>query len=457
MHTDDIANFLTKVKGFFRKYFDLKHDQENSAQIYDAIASGTEFKGTNLWVLIFAIFVASLGLNMNSIPVIIGAMLISPLMGPIQGIGMGIAIADLQIVTKSFKNLGVATVISMLTSCIYFLISPIDEARSELLARTSPTIYDVLIAFFGGMAGIIAIGSKGKGNVIPGVAIATALMPPLCTSGYGLATGQMKFFLGAFYLYMINCVYIGLATWVGVRIFKVPKKTFVDSNRRKKILQAVTAIVLVTALPSIYITYRILKDNIMQTQVSNFVSQQFNFPSTQVISKQLIQKKDGHDILELTLVGENIPKDSINIISSKMGFYGLKNTILKVTQGYTPDNNLNQAELTTTIVQDMLKHNQTIIDDQNKKITDLESKLSSYQNLDSIGFTIAPEVKVLFPQINDIAIASTYFNEIDSLKLKPVTLALVSTSQKINETEVVKLKEWLSARIKRNDIDLIIK
>ena len=140
-----------------------------------------------------------------------------------------------------------------------------------------------------------------------------------------------------------------------------------------------------------------------------------------------------------------------------MGFYGLKNTILKVTQGYTPDNNLNQAELTTTIVQDMLKHNQTIIDDQNKKITDLESKLSSYQNLDSIGFTIAPEVKVLFPQINDIAIASTYFNEIDSLKLKPVTLALVSTSQKINETEVVKLKEWLSARIKRNDIDLIIK
>ena len=452
---DDVVLY-NKAKFLVKKYLDLKHDQESTAQTYEAIAAGTEFKGTNLWVLIFAIFVASLGLNMNSIPVIIGAMLISPLMGPIQGVGMGLAISDLTMVKRSFTNLAVATVFSMMTSCLYFLISPIDEARSELLARTTPTIYDVLIAFFGGMAGIIATGSKGKGNVIPGVAIATALMPPLCTSGYGLATGQMKFFIGAFYLYMINCVYIGFATWLGVRILKIPKANITtDPAKKKKILQAVSFIVLITALPSIYITYKILKDNILQTEVNTFVSKEFDFPSTQVIRKNLIKEKDGKDILEVTLVGENIPSDSISIISSKMHFYGLKNTTLKVTQGYNPNNTLNQQELTTTIVQDMLKHNQTIMDEQREQISKLESQLSSYKHLDSIGTIIAPEVKVLFPEINDIAVASTYFNEIDSLKLKPVTLALISASKSLGDSERIKLKEWLTARIRRNDIDII--
>ena len=261
---DRFVNLLKRARNWVRIYLDLKHDQEATSQTYEAIASGTEFRGTNLWVLIFAIFVASLGLNMNSIPVIIGAMLISPLMGPIQGVGLGIAVSDLTLVKKSFINLAVATIFSMLTSCFYFLISPIDEARSELLARTTPTIYDVLIAFFGGMAGIIATASKGKGNVIPGVAIATALMPPLCTSGYGLATLQMKFFFGAFYLYMINCVYIGFATWLGVRILKIPKVAMTDLVKKKKIIRAVTFIVLITALPSIYITYKILKENIQQ-------------------------------------------------------------------------------------------------------------------------------------------------------------------------------------------------
>ena len=185
------------------------------------------------------------------------------------------------------------------------------------------------------------------------------------------------------------------------------------------------------------------------------MSYEFDFSSTQVIKKNLITDKDGREILEVTLVGENIPADSINIISSKMHFYGLKNMVLKVTQGYNPNNTLNQQELTTTIVQDMLKHNQTIIDDQRSKITELESQLSNYKTLDSIGTLIAPEVKVLFPTINDIAVASTYFNEIDSLKLKPITLALVSSQKVISESERSKLKEWLSARIRRNDIDII--
>ena len=254
--------FKKRAFAIGKRYMNLKRDIDNKNLIYDSIVGSIEFKGTNLWILVFATFVASLGLNMNSVAVIIGAMLISPLMGPIQGIGLGVGISSPDLIYRSFKNLAVATVFSMLTSCLYFLISPINEARSELLARTTPTIYDVMIAFFGGMAGIIATGSKEKGNVIPGVAIATALMPPLCTSGYGLATGQWNFFFGAFYLYMINCVYIGFATWLGVRIFMMPKQVVADEKKRKRIMQTVSTLVLVTALPRFYITYRIVEEKI---------------------------------------------------------------------------------------------------------------------------------------------------------------------------------------------------
>ena len=191
---------------------------EEFTQVKLEIEKGIRFNGTNLWILIIAILVASLGLNVNSTAVVIGAMLISPLMGPIIGMGWSACINDLELLKKAARNFAFATVASLLTSTFYFTFTPLDEAHSELLARTAPNIYDVLIAFFGGMAGIIAIGSKNKGNVLPGVAIATALMPPLCTAGYGIATGQWSFFFGALYLFIINSVYIALATYVFVKI-----------------------------------------------------------------------------------------------------------------------------------------------------------------------------------------------------------------------------------------------
>ncbi|MDO5571650.1 MAG: TIGR00341 family protein [Bacteroidales bacterium] len=450
-----LENIIRKVRITIKHYLDLNRDKINNQQTYDAIASGIEFKGTNLWVLIFAIFVASLGLNMNSTPVIIGAMLISPLMGPIMGIGLGLGVKDLNLITRSFKNLVVATLFGMLTSCLYFLISPIDEARSELLARTTPTIYDVLIAFFGGMAGIIATGSKDKGNVIPGVAIATALMPPLCTSGYGLATGQWNFFFGAFYLYLINCVYIGFATWLGVLILKLPKEPAEDLKKRKRLVQAISFLVLITALPSIYITYKIIKDNIQTTQVNNFVNQQFEFQSTQVLSRQIVIK-DKNKVLEVTLIGKPVPQDSINLIASKMSFYGLKDVQLKVMQGYSPDEASDQKAINSTIMQDLLKYNQDVVDRQRSEIFNLEKSLKSYQRFDSLGVKIAPEIKVIFPQVTDLAVAKTYFNEVDSLSLSPVTIAIIYTKEEFSEKEQNTLKEWLSARIETKKLHLFI-
>lgn len=193
----DLKNNLKNVpyiKQFFSEYLDLRKDKDNEALIVESIRNGVEFKGTNLWILIFAIFIASLGLNVNSTAVIIGAMLISPLMGPIMGVGLAIGQNDFELLKRSLKSYLVATVFSVITATLYFSLTPLDEVQSELLARTSPTIYDVLIALCGGLAGIIALSTKEKGNVIPGVAIATALMPPLCTAGFGLATGNLLYF-----------------------------------------------------------------------------------------------------------------------------------------------------------------------------------------------------------------------------------------------------------------------
>jgi uncharacterized hydrophobic protein (TIGR00271 family) len=233
------------------KYLDIESELEDYEKIHNSIERDLIFKGTNLWILVFAIVVASVGLNMNSTAVIIGAMLISPLMGPINGIGYSIATYDFKLFRKALKNFSFAVITGLTASGVYFFLSPVSTAHSELLARTSPTIYDVLIALFGGLAGILATTSRQKGNVIPGVAIATALMPPLCTAGYGLATLQYDFFFGALYLFTINAVFIGISAVVMSRLLKFPLRTIVEPVQRKRINSIISAVIIITLIPSI--------------------------------------------------------------------------------------------------------------------------------------------------------------------------------------------------------------
>ena len=242
------------LRRFLRDRFDLGEDSALQDEVVDNICRGVDFRGTNLWVLIFATFVASLGLNVNSTAVIIGAMLISPLMGPIMGMGLSVGINDFDLLKRSVRNFGFMVLVSILTSTLYFVVSPLSGAQSELLARTVPTTYDVLIAFFGGLAGIVAQSRRDRtSTVIPGVAIATALMPPLCTAGYGLATLQLNYFLGAFYLFFINTVFIAIATFVVVRFLKYRKKEFLDKGREARVRRSMLLIVLVTIVPSVVI------------------------------------------------------------------------------------------------------------------------------------------------------------------------------------------------------------
>lgn len=443
-----------QIRDFFVRNFDVRQDKEDEQETIESIKKGIEFKGTNLWVLIFATFVASLGLNTNSTAVIIGAMLISPLMGPIMGFGLGLGISDFDLIKRSFRNFATATVFSVITSTLFFLISPISEAQSELLARTQPTVYDVLIAFFGGLAGIVASSTKSKGNVIPGVAIATALMPPLCTAGFGLASGNLYYFFGAFYLYFINTVFISLATYVVVRLLKYPKKVFLDKQREKIVTRYVGVIVFFTIVPSLFLSYNLIRSSYFNDRVRTFVTDELTFPNTQILNKVITDTSDKKEV-KVVLIGETVPETMIANARAKMPKYGLKNVGLVVQQGFGKEaTDIN--ELKSLLMQDLYKNSEEVLRLQATQIDSLKRDLNKYQSYGSLTASIIPEMKVLFPSIKEASCSHTYIMNIDSIKPDTVMLVYLKSSEKIKAAEREKIQSWLSARMNAKHIKLLI-
>ncbi len=446
---------LKAFSGAIKDYFDLTSFLLPQAEAEETIREGVSFRGTNLLVLIMAIFIASLGLNVNSTAVIIGAMLISPLMGPIIGLGLAVGIQDFDLMKRSFRNLFMATAFSIATSALYFLISPVNEGHSELLARTSPTIYDVLIGFFGGAAGIIAIGSKTKGNVIPGVAIATALMPPLCTVGYGLATWQMNYFLGALYLFFINSVFIACATTLGVKAMKYKVTDFSNPVRAKRVRRTVYTVALLTMVPAGFMTYRMYRANAFQTACGRFVEQEFDFPATQVLSYKAKEDGRGERTLTVTLMGRLLPEDSLTMaLTPQLARFGIAGTQLRIIQG---DNSVqvNPGEITSTMVRDIYQVTQNTINAQRQEIDSLRAVTDVIARNDTIGATISPEIKVLFPQVRDIAVTRGIVSNVDTRILDTVNVALVQYRSPISRAQEEKLKEYLQARLGYSNIDIV--
>ncbi|WP_106831704.1 TIGR00341 family protein [Parabacteroides pacaensis] len=441
-----------KIFEFFRKNLDVRQEKEDEKETIESIRKGIEFKGTNLWVLIFATFIASLGLNTNSTAVIIGAMLISPLMGPIMGFGLGLGISDFELIKRSFRNFATATVFSVITSTLYFLISPISEAQSELLARTQPTVYDVMIAFFGGLAGIVASSTKSKGNVIPGVAIATALMPPLCTAGFGLASGNLYYFFGAFYLYFINTVFISLATYLVVRVLKYPQKEFMDKHREKVVKRYVGIIVFFTIVPSIYLSYNLIRKTYFNDQVHKFLHTELVFPNTQILSKTVSEDRKE---IKIVMIGDTVPTIMIENARSKMVQYGLKDTKLIVQQGFGQEQ-MDINKLKSMLVQDMYKTNLDLYKSQAEQIDSLTKKLDNYRHTALMTSKIVPEIKVLFPYVDEASCSYTYIMHVQTMKPDTVMLVYMKSKQKIAGTEQDKIKEWISARAQTSNIKLII-
>jgi len=376
MKVSKYLRLFVLFKEIIKERFNLDEDKADELQTIDSIKKGVEFRGTNLWVLIFAIMIASVGLNMNSTAVIIGAMLISPLMGPIMGIGMGVGINDFILIKKSFKNLGIAVLISVITSTVYFLLSPLEDAQSELLARTTPTIWDVLIALFGGLAGIVAASRKHISNVVPGVAIATALMPPLCTAGYGLAIGNLSYFFGAFYLFFINSVFISLSTIIIVRFLKYPKNEYTDKTFERKVKSYIYIIVTITVVPSLYMAYQIVDLSIFNKNATSFIQNELTFDNSYIVGKNILNKK-GKKLIEIFTVGK-VDEEKIRSAKAHLKNYNLEGTQVVVKQSDSYGSAIDLTAIRTGLIEDLYKRNEQIIEDKDKKIALLEKELSKY-------------------------------------------------------------------------------
>lgn len=441
---------------FIRRLLSLRNDKAPEEETIASIKASVEFRGANLWILIFAIFVASLGLNTNSAAVIIGAMLISPLMGPIMGMGLGVGINDFELLKRAFRSFATATIFSVLTATFYFAITPIDEAQSELLARTSPTIYDVLIALFGGLAGIVALCSTGQrgGNVIPGVAIATAIMPPLCTTGFGIATGNWIYAAGAFYLYLINSIFISLATFIGVNIFDFKKKVFVDKQREKRVKHIIVTIAVLTMLPSTLLTYMLVRENFFTNKANNFVAQVVTSEQTQVIAKEV----DYHTKeIRLVTIGEEIPEKELTRMKSQMENFGLEDAKLSIVQG---TKNLSASELKTMLNDPASRQadkNAQLLANEQQRADKLQKELDVYKKTELQAQSISAEMATLFPEAARVSIARTFSYAVsDSLQKDSLTLVSLTLKKKLNTETREKMEEWLKTRLKTPDMKLIV-
>ena len=447
----DINSIIDRI----RVYFNLMPDKDDEQAIIQQISSGVSFRGANLWVLIFAILIASLGLNVNSTAVIIGAMLISPLMGPIIGMGLAVGTNDLDLLKRAVKNYSVATVISVLTATLYFLITPLGEAQSELLARTSPTLYDVFIAFCGGAAGIIALCTRGKGNVIPGVAIATALMPPLCTAGYGLASGHFLYFLGAFYLFFINTVFIALATFCGVRLLHFQQSEFLSSDVGTKAHRIVTAIVVLTMLPAAVMTVNIVRKSFFENNMRKFIKTELTQRGTQIISTDV--EKDSMK-LRVVAVGREITEATRTAAEQRMEQYGMKGYRLHIIQGVQTDSILALNNQLTQVNTTRETDRQHIIE-LSAQATTLAAQLEGYARLDDLSSELRPELKALFPQVRSIGLSRVTETLSDTTLQHRFVVALVGTSpnKRLNPADRQKLQEWLLTRTAADSLVLIEK
>lgn len=449
--------FKENVKKFFKEllsYFNVAEDLEPQLDAETSIRSGVSFKGSQLLVLIFAIFIASLGLNTDSIPVIIGAMLISPLMGPIIGMGLAIGIEDYALLNRSLKNIVMAIIGSLAASALYFLISPQYEGASQLLARTSPSIYDVFVALFGGAAGIVSIACKNKGQVMPGVAIATSLMPPLCTAGYGIATLQPHFFFGALYLFFTNMIFILFASLIGVKLMKYRKVVYQNASRSKRVQIIVYSIVFVTVGFSCYLTYEMIRKNVFMREATRFVENEMVFPNTQVLNHK-IYVSGGQRHIDVTLIGQALPKDSLQLaMMMKLDSVGLGGTLLDIKQGFSMsepggvDNEKNFQQFYTIMQQE--------IDKRQNAIDSLKEVVKVYSTFGQESKNIAPEVKVLFPSVKDIALSRMIAASTVSGSVDTVNMVFVNAPRGLTASEKEKLSEYIGIRLNEKRVHLTL-
>lgn len=423
------------MKNLF-EYLNLEKELDDFDIIHEKVEKDITFKGTNLWILVFAIFVASIGLNTNSTAVIIGAMLISPLMGPINGMGYSVATYDFPLFKMALKNFGFAVLASLIASSLYFTISPLSTAHSELLARTSPTIYDVLIAFFGGLAGIVAISSKQKGNILPGVAIATALMPPLCTAGYGLATGNLNYFFGAFYLFTINTVFIAISSALVCQFLKFPIRAQIDEKKKRRVNQILSLIIFVTIVPSIYFGYGLVQNEKFTENSKKFIETISVFEDNYLLKNSIDPSKK---TITLGFAGSILNQDYKNKIYAKAKDFGIskENIIFQKALTFGKENILSKSENLQTEVNKLQAH--------------IQKEIRKNDSINNIGKQLLKEINTLYPEFEECSFSKTKNYTLND-SITSINLISLSSNKIIDIKEKEKIKAWLSSRLKNKDI-----
>lgn len=426
------------------KFFDfinLQNGEEKREKVLENVKSSISFRGSNLWILACAIVIASVGLNVNSAAVIIGAMLISPLMGPIVGAGFALAIYDFNLLKKSGKNLLIATIVSLVIAALYFFISPFKEAQSELLARTSPTIYDVLIALFGGLVGVIALTRVEKGNPIPGVAIATALMPPLCTAGYGLAIGNFSYFFGAFYLYSINCFFICISTFLIIKYLNYKPVTTLKTNQEKLIRYGITSLILIMILPSFYLAYNLLQKNNYSKKVEQYITKEFTNNGYTMIYKKTMFSTNPKKI-ELAFLTKKFTPEELKLLNLKLLDYDITNTELEIKQ--------DTKDIKSEILNELTNQDK-ILTEKDIIINNLQKELEEYKidNTETLK-----EIAILFPELKNVTMGKQIINQnTDSSKL--ITVMLYQSDSSDTKTDTEKIKRWLNQKLQDTEIILV--
>ncbi|PZD77166.1 DUF389 domain-containing protein [Mesonia sp. K7] len=455
--TTEIRGAFAKIKQFLLELLDIRQDTDRDSTI-EAVKKDITFKGHNAWILIFSIFVASIGLNVSSTAVVIGAMLISPLMGPIVGMGLSVAINDVDTLRRSLINLGIMVVLSVGTAWLYFLISPLTGSNAELEARTYPTILDVLVAIFGGLALIVAKTKKGTiASVIFGVAIATALMPPLCTVGFGLARGDWSDALGALYLFSINATFIALSTFVVAKLLRFPLVKYANSQRRRLIARIASAIAIIVMVPSIWLFYNMLKESYFKQDAVKFYENELvSYKDSYVQRNSLITTYNGGNDpkIEVSFIGKEIPNSVINLWKEKMKNYpNLQNTSLVILQN---ENTESYDQL--MYMREIKQRDSIMMLNKDEKIAFLEQELGKLQvyKKNEIPFqSISREAKINYEEIESFAFAQKIVSNYKSIDTIPEFQVKwndsISEAEKIKQT--ARLNKWLKYKL---DADTLV-
>jgi uncharacterized hydrophobic protein (TIGR00271 family) len=437
------------IREFFKNTLNLTNYVDIPAA-GENIRKNIPFRGPNVYILFVAIIIASVGLNVNSIPVIIGAMLISPLMGPIIGLGLGLGTNDRELVLFSFKNLIVMVGVSLLAATLYFMLTPLEiDNPTELLARTRPTIYDVFIALFGGLAGVLEIARKEKGTVLSGVAIATALMPPLCTVGYGIANMNMQYMLGALFLFTINCIFIALAAYVMAKFLKFPMHT-VEKNKTRYYILSYTLLFLLVGT-SVVTGYHVIRENEFIKNANRFVKKNQNIGKTYIYDSHVDVNADPY-VVELRLAGDSLSNDTKEMLLREAESFGIMRTQIVIHEDATVKlDRFNETE----IVKNLLTTNASNIEVRDDSIRVLNARIAQYKQKDLPAMQVASELQVQLPGIKSVTIAKGVSFEQNVVISEEHVVAIVRCEVMPSDDEKMRVKDWLKVRLQVDEVEII--